>query len=96
MERRTILVIEDDPAVREAVALVLGMDGYQVAGAADGVEALEYLRSHEPPCLILLDLELPRLDGRHFQQEKAKDPRLGSVPVVIISAAADAQATASS
>jgi len=92
---KPILVIEDDPAVREAIALVLGMDGYQVAAAADGAEALEYLRSHEPPCLILLDLQLPRLDGRHFQQEKVKDPRLASVPVVIISAATDAQATAS-
>jgi DNA-binding response OmpR family regulator len=93
--KKPILVVEDDPAVREAMALVLGMDGYQVAGAGDGAEALEYLRHNDPPCLILLDLQLPRLDGRRFHQEKSRDARLASVPVVIISAASEAQATAS-
>ena len=60
--RRKILVIEDDPKIRETVGLYLQRDGYEVATAADGVAALEAARSFEPH-LVVLDLMLPRMDG---------------------------------
>ena len=60
--RRRILLVEDDPKTRETVALYLQREGYDVATAADGVEALERAREREPH-LVVLDLMLPRLDG---------------------------------
>ena len=60
--RRRILLVEDDPKTRTTVALYLEREGYDVATAADGVEALERAREREPH-LVVLDLMLPRLDG---------------------------------
>ena len=59
---RRILLVEDDPKTRTTVALYLEREGYDVATAADGVEALERAREREPH-LVVLDLMLPRLDG---------------------------------
>lgn len=60
--RRRILLVEDDPKTRATVVLYLEREGYEVATAADGVEALERARAWEPH-LIVLDLMLPRMDG---------------------------------
>lgn len=60
--RRRILLVEDDPKTRTTVALYLEREGYDVATAVDGVEALERAREREPH-LVVLDLMLPRLDG---------------------------------
>jgi len=60
--RRRILLVEDDPKTRTTVALYLEREGYDVATAADGMEALERAREREPH-LVVLDLMLPRLDG---------------------------------
>ncbi len=60
--RRRILLVEDDPKTRTTVALYLQREGYEVATAGDGVEALERAREREPH-LVVLDLMLPRLDG---------------------------------
>jgi CheY-like chemotaxis protein len=82
----TVLVVEDHADARESLALLLEQTGYAPATAADGLEALEYLRSSPPPCLILLDLMMPRMDGLSFLAEQAKDPRLAGIPVAILSA----------
>src|SRR5260370_14515926 len=60
----TILIVDDEEAIRSSLSDVLADEGYAVATAADGVEAIDYLR-HTPraPCLILLDLWMPRLNG---------------------------------
>jgi CheY-like chemotaxis protein len=84
---RRILLVEDDPATRDALTLVLGLEGYQVTVAADGKEALDLLRRQEPPGLILLDLLTPVMDGWQFRREQAADPKLADIPVVIISGA---------
>jgi DNA-binding response OmpR family regulator len=60
--RRRILLVEDDPKTSATVALYLQREGYEVATAADGVEALERAREREPH-LVVLDLMLPKLDG---------------------------------
>jgi DNA-binding response OmpR family regulator len=60
--RRRILLVEDDPKTSATVALYLQREGYDVATAADGVEALQRAREREPH-LVVLDLMLPRLDG---------------------------------
>ena len=84
--RKTILVVDDDFDVREALCDVLREEGFVVDAAGDGVEALEYLRSHRAPGLILLDLMMPRMDGAQFRNEQRRDPNISSVPVVLLSA----------
>ncbi len=81
-----LLVVEDDYDIRYALALVLESEGFTVVGAANGQEGLERLRSGERPCLILLDLMMPTMDGWQFRAQQAGDPALGSIPVVVISA----------
>ena len=90
---KTILLVEDDEIVRRAVQMVLEWEGYHVQCANNGQEALDALRSgHTLPCLILLDIMMPVLDGEQFRQEQLIDPRLASVPVIIVSAASFADA----
>jgi CheY-like chemotaxis protein len=86
-DKPQILVVEDDLATREALSLILSADGYHVATAADGLDALGQLRVGERPGLILLDLMMPLMDGWQFRQEQLRDPRLADIPVIVCSAA---------
>jgi CheY-like chemotaxis protein len=83
---KCILLVEDDDLLRGAMKMVLEWEGYRVACAGDGREALDYLRGGERPSVILLDVMLPVLDGRQFRQEQRRDPDLAAVPVVVVSA----------
>src|SRR5262245_60472537 len=83
---KSILIVEDDADIREAMALVLQDDGYTVARSANGSEALAYLHASPPPSLILLDLMMPVMDGWQFRQEQRRDPALAPIPVVVVSA----------
>ena|SRR5438128_2550638 len=84
--RKSILVVEDDAATRDAVALVLEDEGYSVTGVANGQEALHHLRQTSAPNLILLDLMMPVMNGWEFRKQQTQDPALQSIPVVVISA----------
>jgi CheY-like chemotaxis protein len=84
--RKSILVVEDDAATRDAVALVLEDEGYSVTGVANGQEALSHLRQTPPPNLIVLDLMMPVMNGLEFRQQQTQDPALSSIPVLVISA----------
>jgi CheY-like chemotaxis protein len=79
-----VLVVEDDPTGRAALALILSHVGHDVRCAADGEEALEELRVHRPD-VVLLDLLLPRVDGWEFRRRQQQDPDLAGVPVVVLS-----------
>ena len=82
-----VLIVEDDEGVRGAFAALLASEGYRVMEAADGLEALELLRAAETlPCLILLDLMMPRMSGWDFCAVQKRDERLLSIPVVVVSA----------
>ncbi|WP_437591904.1 response regulator [Sorangium sp. So ce1000] len=83
---KRILVVDDDPDIRETLAELLQEEGYAVASAAHGGEALSVLRTDPRPGLILLDLMMPIMDGWQFRAEQKKDPELAAIPVVIISA----------
>ena len=85
-----VLVVEDDPDTRLMLATLLSTEGFHVLSAEDGLEALHLLRAvrhraPELPCLVLLDLKMPRLGGSEFRRVQLKDPELCSVPVAIIS-----------
>jgi CheY-like chemotaxis protein len=90
MQRATqqILVIEDDSDIREDLAELLRDQGYRVVTARNGAEALEHLRS-EPPCLILLDLMMPVMDGWEFRRRMLADDRLANVPTVLLTGATE-------
>jgi len=60
---RTVLVVDDDPGIRETVTEVLSSEGYRVIEAGDGQEALRHLDGFEDRCVVLLDLVMPRMNG---------------------------------
>jgi CheY-like chemotaxis protein len=81
-----ILLVEDDEITRGAIKMVLEWEGYEVACAANGQEALDYLYSRGRPELILLDVMMPVLDGEEFRRRQQRDPSLAKIPVVVVSA----------
>ena len=82
-----VLVVEDDPDLREMFAEVLETAGYQVAVAADGREALQHLHvTQRKPSLILLDLRMPNMDGVEFRQLQIADGALAQIPVLVTTA----------
>ena len=86
----TILVVEDDAEIRELVADVLQEAGYSVVQAANGQEALDWLRDAVPrPCAILLDLMMPVLSGPELLEIMAEDQQLAALPVIVVSAIAE-------
>ena len=85
--RGDVMVVEDDYAIRETLRELLEEEGYRVTQAANGAEALARLRDTEGrPSLILLDLMMPVMDGWEFRSAIARDPKLASIPVIVISA----------
>jgi CheY-like chemotaxis protein len=90
MNDHQVLVVEDDPDIRQSLIDALEDHGYGVLSAVNGQDALEKLASADPrPCLILLDMMMPVMDGREFRQEQLRDPELAKVPVVVLSAYRD-------
>lgn len=91
----TILLVDDEDDVRTSLAELLTVQGYHVATAENGSAALGYLRKGpDKPFLILLDLEMPVLDGWQFLTLRCEDPALAEIPVVLISGQSAAPATA--
>lgn len=80
----TVLVVDDDPAVRDLYVDALAESGHRVEAVGDGVAALARLRRGEVPCVVLSDLRMPRMDGWELARAVADDPQLGSVPVVVL------------
>jgi len=82
-----VLVVEDNEDVRETLVELLESYGYEAIGAEHGRAAFEKLaRLGTRPCMIVLDLMMPVMDGRAFRLEQLKQPDVSSVPVVVISA----------
>jgi CheY-like chemotaxis protein len=89
-----VLIVEDDPDIREMLATLLASEGFHAVGAEDGLEALHLLRTvrhraPDVPCLVLLDLKMPRLSGKEFRRAQLKDPTVASVPIAVMSGATD-------
>jgi CheY-like chemotaxis protein len=84
---KTVLVVDDDRDIRDVLSDALEAEGYRVTTAGDGQEALDWLRSGAGrPCVILLDLMMPRMDGIQLRTELLNDPALAPIPVVVLSA----------
>jgi CheY-like chemotaxis protein len=85
-----VLVVDDDDDVREAIRCVLEASGISVTTAIDGADALQQLRAGTQTRVILLDLLMPRMNGWEFIEAQLQDPSLAVIPVVVLTA--DAQA----
>jgi CheY-like chemotaxis protein len=89
-----VLIVEDDLETREMLRQLLAMEGFYTVAAEDGLEALHLLRTvrhraPEAPCLILLDLKMPRLGGNEFRRAQLGDPTVANVPIAVMSGAYD-------
>jgi CheY-like chemotaxis protein len=89
-----VLIVEDDPEVREMITALLATEGFYAVAAGDGLEALHLLRTvrhraPDAPCLVLLDLKMPRLGGNEFRRAQLGDPTVANVPIAVMSGATD-------
>jgi len=92
-----VLVVDDDAAMRDAMIAALVSAGQRAVAAADGREALNGLeRGAVDPCLIILDLRMPTMDGWEFREHQLRDRRLAAIPVVVVSSFADPRREATS
>ena len=78
-----MLVVEDDRSVREVLGLVLGLEGYEVALAPDGLTALRLVEERRPD-VVVLDALMPRLDGAGFAGELARRGLRPGIPIVLV------------
>lgn len=89
-----ILLIEDDPNQREPLTLLLELKGYVVRAVSSVAEAWAVLEEGSRPCLIILDLMLPVVDGTAFRRAQLLDPVIAPIPVILYSASTDLDAIA--
>ena len=92
-ERGQVLVVDDDPAIRDIVTMALEDEGYAAVAARDGQDALEQLErmAEEPPDVIVLDMNMPRVSGWEFAR-LYRESDLPHAPIVVLTAAHDVQA----
>jgi CheY-like chemotaxis protein len=85
-DRHIVLVVDDEPAVRQMFEDILSGEGSEVVSAVDGRAALDLLNDGTQPCVILLDLMMPRMNGWQFAEELHADPALGELPLAVVAA----------
>jgi CheY-like chemotaxis protein len=88
---KTVFIIEDDTDIRDSLAELLELEGYQVITASNGHEGLDRLTAlgDRLPEVILLDLMMPIKDGFEFRHEQLAHPKWSSIPVIVMSADAN-------
>lgn len=84
--KKSILVVEDDMDIRALLCRLFEDEGFSVLSAENGKAALEILRTAKTPDVILLDLMMPVMDAIEFRKIQELDPKISSVPVVVMSA----------
>jgi CheY-like chemotaxis protein len=83
----TILFVDDDPGLQRVMTKFLVLEGFTPVIAANGQEALDYLRGGGDASVIVLDLRMPVMDGWTFRKEQRADPGLAGIPVIVLSGA---------
>jgi len=91
--RHRILVVDDDPQFRELYRMALQFEGFAVTTAADGIAALQAIE-RDPPSLVILDVNMPCLDGWGVLRELGSNPRTKALPVIVVTAGDVLEATA--
>ena len=90
MTSRKILVVDDDSTSRRLMSHILNREGYEVATASDGVEALE-LMADDPAEILITDRMMPNMDGVELLKAVRQSPIYGHIPVIIVTANSDAR-----
>jgi CheY-like chemotaxis protein len=90
---KSILVIEDNKEIQDSLKMALEIEGYNVSIANNGKEGMEQLGKIPTPCMILLDLMMPVMNGWEFVEIISKDIMFSSIPIVVVSAFGDKQVT---
>ena len=90
----TVLIVDDNLDSAASLAMLVMLEGYNAATATNGLQALEYLRRHEPPRFIILDMMMPVMDGWQFVRECRGLGVCADTPVIILSAARSVQQVA--
>lgn len=88
---KTILIVDDDSDTRTVVRTILSTDGYQVAEAVNGEQALDYLISNQPPALVILDIMMPGMSGLEVATRMKQQPETQGIPIIILTAKGDSQ-----
>ena len=81
-----VLLVDDDQDLRDSIADLLRQRGYHVTTAEDGYAAMSIITGNGVPCIVLLDLVMPGMDGWQFLGAMQNDPHLAAIPIVIASA----------
>lgn len=85
--KRKVVCVEDEAEIIDLIRLILGRKGFDLTGAAGGLEGLEAIRRVKPD-LVLLDLMMPDMDGWEVYQQMKADPELKNIPVIVVTAKA--------
>jgi CheY-like chemotaxis protein len=78
-----VLIVDDEADIRDTLEEFFADEGFRVATAADGQQALATLSEHDLPCVVILDLIMPVLDGKEVFRRMQADPRLARLPVIV-------------
>src|SRR5262245_24891409 len=87
-----VLVVENDADLRDRLRILLHQEGFAVETATDGRDALDQLEAGLRPCVIVMDLMMPVMNGFEFRSEQLKDPTLARIPVITYSGIGDVRA----
>ena len=82
---KLVMIVDDDDDICTTMQIALETYGYRAAIAHDGADALHQLRTGEPPCLIILDLMMPGMNGQQFRAAQLRDPALAGIPILVLS-----------
>lgn len=85
-DQDVVVVVDDEEEARLFLKEILELEGFEVRAFSNGAEALDYLTQAAQPCLIILDLRMPVLNGPQFRAAMLQDTRLAAVPVVVVTA----------
>lgn len=93
-QHKHLLIVEDSPDLQILLTKLLKSEGYSLTQAYNGLQALELLKKMPtPPAAIILDIMMPVMDGIEFLKTQKKDPQIASIPVIVMTADTNAQAT---
>lgn len=92
-ESKCILIVEDNKEIQESLKMALEIEGYEIFTANNGKEGMDQLAKMPTPCMILLDLMMPIMNGWEFVEEINKNLLLSTIPIVVVSAFEDKKGT---
>ena len=86
MSTKTVLIVEDDQAIRDMIRSILEIEGYEVRAASNGAEGIQLLQQNGVPSVVILDMMMPKMNGWDFLDVMRSNPKTADIPVVVVSA----------